>query len=329
MPVTRGLLQGDEQHNRLRTKTLKAAGCRRIFEEAASGGRWDRPELHRLLDQLREGDTVVVWKLDRLSRTPKDVLYIMERVVNAGAGFRSITENIDTTTPARRMMMQMVGAFAQFEHAMIRERTSAGLAAARAEGRIGRPGGRRPARPAARAARQRRRAVAATAARSAGQRFRCRSSFHSHWISNADPAWYCAENLPDGSSRTGPPSRLRRSAPGPWHRHGLRRKILGWHAICHGRWRPAPICSRNGRVMPARPRRARMSYRSDRDFAYNHRAFLKMGKHPWPRLTLLRHIPAGRLPIGRRRLPRRLHSPGLPPGRAISAPPSAPASATA
>jgi DNA invertase Pin-like site-specific DNA recombinase len=129
--------KGDEQNNVLQTKALKAAGCRRIFEKAASGGRWDRPELHRVIDQLREGDTVVVWKLDRLSRSLKDVLHIMERIGNAGAGFRSITENIDTTTPAGRTMMQMVGAFAEFERAMIRERTSAGLAAARAEGRIG------------------------------------------------------------------------------------------------------------------------------------------------------------------------------------------------
>ena len=67
-----------------------------LFEETASGGRWDRPELHRVLDHLREGDTVVVWKLDRLSRSLKDVLHIMERIGNAGAGFRSITENIDT-----------------------------------------------------------------------------------------------------------------------------------------------------------------------------------------------------------------------------------------
>jgi DNA invertase Pin-like site-specific DNA recombinase len=129
--------KGDDQTNALQTKALRAAGCRRLFEEAASGGRWDRPELQRLLDQLREGDTVVVWKLDRLSRSLKDVLHIMDQIGNAGAGFRSITENIDTTTPAGRMMMQMVGAFAEFERAMIRERTSAGLAAARAEGRIG------------------------------------------------------------------------------------------------------------------------------------------------------------------------------------------------
>lgn len=128
--------KGEDQTNALQVRALRVAGCRRIFEEAASGGRWDRPELHRLLDQLREGDVVVVWKLDRLSRSLKDVLHIMERIA-AGAGFRSLTESVDTTTPAGRMMMQMVGAFAEFERAMIRERTSAALAAARAEGRIG------------------------------------------------------------------------------------------------------------------------------------------------------------------------------------------------
>ena len=95
--------KGDEQNNLLQAKALRAAGCRRLFEEVASGGRWDRPELHRMLDHLREGDTVVVWKLDRLSRSLKDVLHIMERIAQAGAGFQSITENIDTTTPAGRM----------------------------------------------------------------------------------------------------------------------------------------------------------------------------------------------------------------------------------
>jgi DNA invertase Pin-like site-specific DNA recombinase len=129
--------KGDEQNNALQARALKAAGCRKLFEEVASGGRWDRPQMHRMLDQLREGDTVVVWKLDRLSRSLKDVLHIMERIAAAGAGFRSVTESIDTTTPAGRMMMQMVGSFAEFERAMIRERTSAGLAAARAEGRVG------------------------------------------------------------------------------------------------------------------------------------------------------------------------------------------------
>jgi len=143
-PVAVGLLlgyargsKGEEQNNALQAKALRAAGCRRLFEESASGGRWDRPELQRMLDQLREGDTVVVWKLDRLSRSLKDVLHIMERIADSGAGFRSVTENIDTTTPAGRMMMQMVGSFAEFERGMIRERTSAGIAIARADGRIG------------------------------------------------------------------------------------------------------------------------------------------------------------------------------------------------
>lgn len=86
---------------------------------------------------MREGDTLVVCKLDRLSRSLKDVVHIMERIAAAGAGFRSLTNDINTTTPAGRMMMQMVASFAEFEHAMVRERTSAGLAAARAEGRIG------------------------------------------------------------------------------------------------------------------------------------------------------------------------------------------------
>ena len=129
--------KGDEQSNAAQAQALAAAGCQRIYEEKASGGRWDRPELHLMLDRLREGDMVVVWKLDRLSRSLKDVLLIMERIEAADAGFRSLTEAIDTTSPAGRMMAQMVGSFAEFERAMIQERTSAGLALARAEGRIG------------------------------------------------------------------------------------------------------------------------------------------------------------------------------------------------
>ena len=129
--------KGEEQSNAAQAAALARAGCRRVFEEVASGGRWDRPVLHDMLRQLREGDIVVVWKLDRLSRSLKDLLHIMEKIAAAGAGFRSLTESIDTTTPAGRMMMQMVGSFAEFERLMIRERTSAGLAQARAEGRIG------------------------------------------------------------------------------------------------------------------------------------------------------------------------------------------------
>lgn len=129
--------KGDDQSNATQARVLNAAGCKRLFEEAGSGGRWDRPRLQEMIGQLRDGDVVVVWKLDRLSRSLKDLLHLMEKIEAAGAGFRSLTEAIDTTTPAGRMMMQMVGSFAEFERAMIRERTSAGLAQARLEGRVG------------------------------------------------------------------------------------------------------------------------------------------------------------------------------------------------
>ena len=131
----------NEQDTAAQVSALRSAGCEKIFREKASGGRWDRPELHRLLDQLRKGDVLFVWRLDRLSRSLRDVLVIMERIQEAKAGFRSLTESIDTTTAAGRMMMQMVGAFAEFERAMLRERTRSGLDAARKRGRIG---GRRP-----------------------------------------------------------------------------------------------------------------------------------------------------------------------------------------
>ena len=134
-------VSNNDQETAAQVSALKAVGCERIYREKASGGRWDRPELHRLMDQLRKADVLVVWKLDRLSRSLRDVLIIMERLAETRAGFRSLTEAIDTTTPAGRMMMQMIGAFAEFERAMLQERTKAGLEAARCQGRVG---GRRP-----------------------------------------------------------------------------------------------------------------------------------------------------------------------------------------
>ena len=116
--------KAQDQDTAAQLRALKDAGITRVFTEHASGGRWNRPELHQMLDQLREGDVVVVWKLDRLSRSLRDLLHLMEKIEVAGAGFRSLTEAIDTTTPAGRMMMQMVGAFAEFERTMIRERTA-------------------------------------------------------------------------------------------------------------------------------------------------------------------------------------------------------------
>ena len=130
-----------DQDARAQVEALEKAGCELVFQEKVSGGRWDRPELHRMLKQLRKGDVVIVWKLDRLSRSLIDVLNLMEVISKAKAGFRSLTEAIDTTTPAGRMMMQMVGTFAEFERAMLKERTLKGLDAARKQGRIG---GRRP-----------------------------------------------------------------------------------------------------------------------------------------------------------------------------------------
>ena len=130
-----------DQETAAQIAALQAAGCELIFQEKASGGRWDRPELQRLLGQLRAGDVVVVWKLDRLSRSLKDVLGLMDKIQQAQAGFRSLTEAIDTTSAAGRMMMQIIASFAEFERAMLRERTRSGLEAARQQGRIG---GRRP-----------------------------------------------------------------------------------------------------------------------------------------------------------------------------------------
>jgi DNA invertase Pin-like site-specific DNA recombinase len=129
----------NEQDTTVQLAELKAAGCERIFREKATGGRWDCPELQRLLDHLRKGDVLVVWKLDRLSRSLRDVLTMMERIQEAKAGFRSLTEAIDTTTAAGRMMMQVIGSFAEFERAMLRERTRAGLQSAQRRAHWGRP----------------------------------------------------------------------------------------------------------------------------------------------------------------------------------------------
>jgi DNA invertase Pin-like site-specific DNA recombinase len=108
-----------------------------VHLEYASGGRWDRPCLQNVLRHIKSGDVLVVWKLDRLTRSLSDLLQIIKRLEEAGAGFRSLTEAIDSTTPAGRMMLQMLGAFAEFERQMIRERTKLGLARARLEGRVG------------------------------------------------------------------------------------------------------------------------------------------------------------------------------------------------
>jgi DNA invertase Pin-like site-specific DNA recombinase len=126
----------NEQDTSTQVSALKSAGCGKIFFEKASGGRWDRPELHRLLDQLRKGDIVVCCRLDRISRSVRDILMIMERIKEAEAGFKSLTEAIDTTTVSGTKMMQLIAVFAQFERSALAERTKAGLDAARKQGRL-------------------------------------------------------------------------------------------------------------------------------------------------------------------------------------------------
>jgi DNA invertase Pin-like site-specific DNA recombinase len=137
-----------EQDPALQLDALKRASVRKVYAEKRSAGD-HRPELERMLDELREGDTVTVYKLDRLARSMSDLVRILERIKDAGAGFRSLTESIDTGTPAGRMVMHMVGAFAEFERSIIRERSVAGQAAARERGaRFGRPRALTPAQEA-------------------------------------------------------------------------------------------------------------------------------------------------------------------------------------
>jgi DNA invertase Pin-like site-specific DNA recombinase len=127
---------GDQSLN-LQIDALKEAGCSRIFEEVASGSRRDRPILIDTIDHLLHGDTLVVWKLDRLARSLQQLIETIEILHKLGCGFRSVTESIDTTTAGGRLIFHIFGALAEFERNIIRERTLAGLQAARSRGRKG------------------------------------------------------------------------------------------------------------------------------------------------------------------------------------------------
>jgi DNA invertase Pin-like site-specific DNA recombinase len=132
----------DDQNLDAQLDALKAAGAGRVFADKISGSLRKRPELDRLLDQLRDGDVVVVTKYDRLARSLRDLLEIVEAIRSKGAGFRSLAEDIDTTTPAGRLVFHVFASIAQFERERISERTREGLEAARKRGRVG---GRPPA----------------------------------------------------------------------------------------------------------------------------------------------------------------------------------------
>jgi len=132
-------VSSSEQETTLQRDALRRAKVRRVYEEKRSATAW-RPQLDAALSSLRPGDLLVVYKVDRVARSLSDLLAILRRIEIAGAGFRSLTEPIDTASAAGRLMLQLLGAFAEFERNMIRERSMAGQEAARERGaRIGRP----------------------------------------------------------------------------------------------------------------------------------------------------------------------------------------------
>ena len=126
-----------DQDTALQLDALRKAGCEKLFEDKASGVKTDRPGLAEAVRYARDGDTLTVWKLDRLGRSMKHLIEIVTELESKGVGFRSITENIDTTTPGGRLVFHLFGALAQFERDLIRERTRAGLQAAEERGRRG------------------------------------------------------------------------------------------------------------------------------------------------------------------------------------------------
>lgn len=124
-----------EQDVAMQRTMLKNAGCQEINEECASGGRIDRPVLWEMLGNLKRGDLVIVYKLDRIARSLADLLRIIDTIDRAGAGIQSLTEPIDTSTSIGRLLLQMLGAIAEFERSLIRERTMAGMREAARQGR--------------------------------------------------------------------------------------------------------------------------------------------------------------------------------------------------
>lgn len=126
-----------EQKLELQSDALKSAGCEKIFSDRSSGGKFDRPQLITALGFVRPGDVLVVWRLDRLGRSLKHLIEVVDELKQQQVGFKSLSEGLDTTTPGGKLVFHIFGAIAEFERDLIRERTCAGLAAARARGRLG------------------------------------------------------------------------------------------------------------------------------------------------------------------------------------------------
>lgn len=127
----------DDQTHILQLDALKQEGCEKIFQDTASGAKTERPGLNEALDFVRKDDTLVVWRLDRLGRSLKHLIELMSALEEKGIHFKSLQESIDTSTSGGKLIFHMFGALAEFERNLIRERTMAGLAAARARGRTG------------------------------------------------------------------------------------------------------------------------------------------------------------------------------------------------
>ncbi len=131
----------NHQDTELQLTALKSAGCEKIFEEHASGRKSNRPVLKRLITTMQPGDELVVWKLDRLGRSMRNLVLLVDELRQRGIHFKSLTDSIDTSSPMGRFIFHIMSALAEMERELIVERTRAGLAAAREKGRIG---GRRP-----------------------------------------------------------------------------------------------------------------------------------------------------------------------------------------
>lgn len=127
----------DDQNLDLQRDALTLAGCPKLYEDKESGAKAERPGLLIALEVLRNGDTLVVWRLDRLGRSLKDLITLVEKLENRGVALKSLQENIDTSSSGGKLVFHLFGALAEFERNLIRERTQAGLSAARARGRIG------------------------------------------------------------------------------------------------------------------------------------------------------------------------------------------------
>lgn len=126
-----------DQYLRLQEDALKSSGCEEIYTDIASGVKTARPGLHTAITHLRKGDTLVVWRLDRLGRSLAHLIQTVKELSEKGIGFKSLQENIDTTTSGGQLIFHIFGALAQFERELIKERTNAGLKAARVRGRLG------------------------------------------------------------------------------------------------------------------------------------------------------------------------------------------------